>query len=230
VLIDSRYGNNTTFLKELEERKLKYLGGVAKNRKIFIKSESEVEESFRLDELAKSRSEKDFEPVILNLDKPKTVWVNIFSAVVSRLEGERSFAIVMNASTFEKATDIDYFITNVDSSIVTPAWVVTTYSQRNWVEVFYREAKGWLGLKEDRVREKTSLLRHFILVFCAYTFILWHKLTGGLQRRWANKSLHTFAEALEAFRTAMSFRFFDWLTQNKNVFAAYKESLGFVWA
>jgi hypothetical protein len=37
-------------------------------------------------------------------------------------------------------------------------------------------------------------------------------------------------EALEAFRTAMSFRFFDWLTQNRDVFAAYKASLGFVWA
>ncbi len=26
-----------------------------------------------------------------------------------------------------------------------PQWIVDTYSQRNWVEVFYREAKGWLG-------------------------------------------------------------------------------------
>ena len=57
------------------------------------------------------------------------------------------------------------------------------------------------------VREKKSLERHFILVFCAYTFILWHKLTGGLRRRWANKPLNTFPEALEAFRTAISYRF-----------------------
>ncbi|MCZ8119076.1 MAG: IS701 family transposase, partial [Microcystis sp. LE18-22.4A] len=80
------------------------------------------------------------------------------------------------------------------------------------------------------VRDKRSLLRHFILVFCAYTFILWHKLTGGLQRQWANRPLNTFVEALEAFRTAMSFRFFEWLTENRDVFAAYKGSLGFVWA
>jgi hypothetical protein len=87
------------------------------------------------------------------------------------------------------------------------------------VEVFYREVKGWLGLKEYQVRDKKSLLRHFILVFCAYTFILWHKLTGGLQRRWGNKPLKTFTEALKSFRTAMSFRFFDWLTDNRDVFA-----------
>ncbi|MBN3893793.1 MAG: hypothetical protein HWQ41_00335, partial [Nostoc sp. NOS(2021)] len=42
--------------------------------------------------------------------------------------------------------------------------------------------------------------------------------------------LNTFTEALEAFRTAMSYRFFDWLTLNRDVFAAYKASLGFIWA
>ncbi len=93
----------------------------------------------------------------------------------------------MNVSTFKDAEDIDYFITNFKPSLVTPQWIVETYSPRNWVEVFYREVKGWLGLKEYQVRGLTSLKRHFILVFCAYTFILWHKLTGGLRRRWANK-------------------------------------------
>jgi hypothetical protein len=65
---------------------------------------------------------------------------------LSQLEGTRTIAIVMNASTFDQASDVDYFITNVDSKIATPDWIVTTYAQRNWVEVFYREAKGWLGL------------------------------------------------------------------------------------
>lgn len=46
----------------------------------------------------------------------------------------------MNAPTFEESTDIDYFITNVNPNLVTSQWVVETYSQRNWVEVFYREA------------------------------------------------------------------------------------------
>ena len=230
VLIDAGYGNNTSFLKTLEEKKLKYLGGLAKNRKVIIKDESGIERETRLDEYAKSLSKESFEEILLNLDKPKTVWVVTFQAKISRLEEQKTFAIVMNANCFEEATDIDYFITNVDSSMANAEWIVKTYSQRNWVEVFYREAKGWLGLKEYQVRDKKSLLRHFILVFCAYSFILWHKLTGGLQRRWGNKPLKTFTEALEAFRTAMSFRFFDWLTDNREVFAAYKASLGFIWA
>ncbi|EGJ33042.1 DDE domain transposase [Moorena producens 3L] len=78
-------------------------------------------------------------------------------------------------------------MTNVESSIVNPEWIVQTYSQRNWIEVFYREAKGWLGLRKYQVRNKRSLLRHFLLVYCAYNFIIWHQITGGLRRQWANK-------------------------------------------
>jgi hypothetical protein len=33
----------------------------------------------------------------------------------------------------------------------TAEWIVTTYAQRNWVEVFYREAKGWLGYLNIRL-------------------------------------------------------------------------------
>jgi SRSO17 transposase len=230
VIIDAGYGNNTSFLLELEKRQLKYLGGLAKNRKVNIIQKDNNQQTIRLDELAQSLPKEAFTEIKLNLDKPKTLWVVTKEVEISCLSGKRNIAIVMNAATFSQATDIDYFITNVSSSIVTPQWIVDTYSSRNWVEVFYRQAKGWLGLKEYQVRDKGSLLRHFILVFCAYTFILWHQMTGGLRRRWANKSLNTFTEALEAFRTAMSFRFFDWLTTNRDVFAAYKASLGYIWA
>ena len=229
VLIDSGYGNNTSFLIELEKRKLNYIGGIAKNRNISINKDNKIA-SMRIDELAQSLSKEAFTEVTLNLDKQRKVWVKTLEVEISRAIGKRSVAIVMNADTFSQATDVDYFITNVHPNIVTPEWIVSTYSERNWVEVFYREVKGWLGLKEYQVRKKRSLERHFILVFCAYTFILWHKLTGGLRRRWANKPLNTFPEALEAFRTAMSFRFVEWLNQNWHVFAAYKASSGFIWA
>lgn len=203
---------------------------MAKNRKVIIDDNDNIQQKIRLDELAQSLPQEAFTEIQLNLDKPKILWVVTTEVEISGLSGKRNIAIVMNAATFSDATDIDYFITNVSSSIVTPQWIVDTYSQRNLVEVFYREAKGWLGLKEYQVRDKTSLLRHFILVFCAYTFILWHQLTGGLRRRWANKPLNTFTEAIDAFRTAMSFRFFDWLTLNLDLFASYKASLGYIWA
>jgi hypothetical protein len=55
-------------------------------------------------------------------------------------------------------------------------------------------------------------------------------ITGGLRRRWSSKPLNTFVEALEAFRTAISYRFVNWLTENMDVFVAYKASLGLIWA
>jgi hypothetical protein len=45
-----------------------------------------------------------------------------------------------------------------------------------------------------------------------------------------NEPLNTFTEALEAFRTAISFRFVLLLNENWDVFSAYKASLDFVWA
>jgi hypothetical protein len=107
--------------------------------------------------------------------------------------------------------------------------LIHIYSQRNWVEVFYREAKGWLVFKEYQVGDKRSLLHHFILVFCAYTFILGHQWTGGLRPRWSKKPLNTFTEALKAVRTAISFLFIDWSNLNPDVFPFYQASLGYIW-
>ncbi len=52
-----------------------------------------------------------------------------------------------------------------------------------------------------------------------------HKHTVGLRRRWANKPLDTFPEAKTAFRTAISYRFAQWLNQNRDVFIANRSQL-----
>jgi len=153
--------------------------------------------------LASSLPSEAFSKIQLPLEKSRTVWVATMEIELSKYTGKKVIASVMNAATYEEASDIDYLMTNVDLLTVTEEWIVKTYSQRNWVEVFYREAKGWLGLKEYQVRDKRSLKRHLILVLCAYSFILWHTKTCGLRRRWGNKPLNTFTEALEAFRTAI---------------------------
>jgi SRSO17 transposase len=227
VLIDGGYGNNSDFLNKLEEKNLKYIGGIAKNRKVKQVKDGKIEEEKRIDEIAESLPKDEFKIVELG---EKKLWVALIKVEINKLSGVKTIAIVMNANSFEQATEIDYLITNETQEKVTEEWVVKKYSQRNWIEVFYREIKGWLGLSEYQLRDKKSIMRHFILVFCAYTFIQWHRLTGGLRRRWANKPLNTFAEALKAFRTAVSYRFVRWLNENIDVFTAYKASLGFVWA
>jgi SRSO17 transposase len=113
VIVDAGYGNNTSFLLELEKRRLKYLGGLAKNRKITITHKDNIQRTIRLDELAQSLPQEDFSEIELHLDKPKKLWVVVKEIEISQLVGKRMIAIVMNAATFLEATDIDYFITNV---------------------------------------------------------------------------------------------------------------------
>lgn len=56
IIVDAGYGNNASFLLELEKRKLKYLGGLAKNRKVTVTLTDNIQQTIRLDELAQSLS------------------------------------------------------------------------------------------------------------------------------------------------------------------------------
>ncbi len=66
VLIDAAYGNNTSFLKELEKKELKYIGGIAKNRNILVKTKSKKLEKIRVDEYAEWLSAEEFKEIIIN--------------------------------------------------------------------------------------------------------------------------------------------------------------------
>ncbi|MDE5069424.1 MAG: IS701 family transposase, partial [Trichodesmium sp. St4_bin8_1] len=121
------------------------------------------------------------------------------------------------------ATEIDYLITNKSDKTVTGEWIVTTFCQRDYIQKFYRKAKGWLGLKEYQMRHKTSLIRHFILVFVAYIFIIYQQLMGSRRKGYAHKLLTNFTETLEAFLTGISDNFFCWLQENQDVVLNIKQ-------
>jgi hypothetical protein len=70
------------------------------------------------------------------------VWVATVEVEMSAFSGSRTIAIVMNAASLSEATEVEDLITNAAVTQATGKWIITTYSQRNWVEVFYREAKG----------------------------------------------------------------------------------------
>ena len=91
VLIDGGYGNNSRFLKEVEKLKLIYIGGLAKNRKASViaeKTNSEESEK-RLDEITFSLAKDNFKEVILELEKPKKVWVTTFRGKRQKATGVR---------------------------------------------------------------------------------------------------------------------------------------------
>lgn len=87
MVIDAGYGNSTSFLLELEKRRLKYLGGLAKNRKITINSSENIQLPIRLNELAGSTPPEAFTEIQLNLEQPRTVCVVTKAVKISNLEG-----------------------------------------------------------------------------------------------------------------------------------------------
>jgi len=228
VIADSFYGSSTPFLLALEERKLEYVAALKGCRNVYVELPGDKRrEKHRLDDVVKTLTAEQLTKVTLTLDKPREVWVATFSVHFPKLPGTRTVAIQLNAQSFAEATDIDYFVTNAHQDTATAAWIAQQYSNRNWIEVFYRETKGWLGLTEYQVRDKNTIYRHWIIVFLAFTFIFRQRLTGGLQARWSVKALRTFGETWRAFRHAVEFHILHWLIDNIQVFVEHRVNYGF---
>ena len=84
-----------------------------------------------------------------------------------------------------------YLYTNIPASQAAAAEIARLYTLREWIEVFYRQAKGELGWHDWQIRGATAIVRHWYLALCAYTFVLLH----GLTQEAAQKNSATFFPA-----------------------------------
>lgn len=230
ILLDAGYGNNAPLLKELESRGLKYVAAISKARNVYYEMPGDKRrEKHRIEEIAKSLAPENFQRIKLPLEEPRTVWVAAIEVYMPQMSGKRTVAIQINAATFVEASEVDYYITNQTKEIASAEWIALAYSQRNWIEVFYREAKGWLGIAEYEIRDAQSMHNHWTLVFTAHSLIQYQHLTGGL-RRWSTKPLETFHDALKAYKCAVEFLMVRWINHFPEVFAAHRTNLGLIWA
>ncbi|WP_200960966.1 IS701 family transposase [Noviherbaspirillum sp. Root189] len=53
--------------------------------------------------------------------------------------------------------------------------IVRLYGLRNWVEQSYKQTKDELGWADFMVRSDRAIRRHWILVYCAFSFCWWHE-------------------------------------------------------
>ncbi len=228
ITADSFYGNNVKFLQALEERKLEYVVALRGCRNVYVELPGDTRrEKHRLDEVAKTIAAEQLTKVVLPLDEPREVWVATFLVHFPKLTGTRKLAIQMDAPSFAEAKEVDYILTNAPQEVATATWIATEYSSRNWIEVFYRETKGWLGLTEYQVRSKGTIYRHWMIVFLAFSFITRERLTGGLRARWSSRPLHTFGETWRVFRHALEFHVLNWLKDNIYIFVEHRHKHGF---
>lgn len=160
TLFDSGYGNNGPFLEELEKRGLKYIAALPKNRNVYAQLPGEsVRNKHKLEDVVKTLTPDKFTKITLQLDKPRDVWVAVMPIHFPKLNGTRQMAIQLDAPAVEDASEISHFLTNETKEVATPAWFAESYSDRNWIEVFYRETKGWLGMT-DRISSQRQLFDH----------------------------------------------------------------------
>ena len=82
---------------------------------------------------------KKFKLFILSLEKQKKIFgEQHLQHQLHAFLNKENLKRVMNASSIEDTTKIDYFITNVEPSKVTPEWIVNSYS-------LYKLDRGFLS-------------------------------------------------------------------------------------
>ena len=61
ILMDGGYGNNSTLLGKIEEKNLKYIGVIAKNRNVLLVEENKLYSEKRIEQIASELSSDNFE-------------------------------------------------------------------------------------------------------------------------------------------------------------------------
>ena len=188
IVADSWYGSNTAFVKGLDKRSLPYVLELKWDRRVNVRLAGDIASNeHRLKEALSLLEPEDFRPARLkNADgTEREVFVAALRVKIRRLPGKRRVVVVtrcpQNPGSDE---DLRFLLTNVDQ--LRNDTVARLYALRNWVEVFYREAKDDLGAGQYQVRHMEAIVRHWQLVFVAYSLLVLLRRRGRLSR-WCEK-------------------------------------------
>jgi len=188
IVADAWYGRNAGFIKGLEERSLPYVVELQVTQRIFARLEGDIASNeHRLKEALSLLKPKDFRPVrIKSADgTEREVFAAPLKVKIKNLPGKRRVVVVTDCPQ-EPGSDEDlrFLLTNVPQ--LRNDTVAKLYALRNWVEVFYREAKCDLGAGQYQVRQLEAIVRHWQLVFVAYSLLVLLRRRGHLGR-WCQK-------------------------------------------
>ena len=188
IVADAWYGRNTGFVKGLEERSLPYVVELQVTQRIFARLEGDIASNeHRLKEALSLLEPKDFRPVRIKCadGTEREVFVGALKVKIKNLPGKRRVVVVTHCPQEPEADeDLRFLLTNVPQ--LRNDTVAKLYALRNWVEVFYREAKCELGAGQYQVRRLESIVRHWQLVFVAYSLLVLLRRRGRLGR-WCEK-------------------------------------------
>ena len=178
ALADAWHGSSPRYVKGLEAEGLEYVVAVRSNRTVFVrlpddprggeKPEHSVKEVLALFE------KEDFEWIaVKRADGSEDVRyvVGMEIKVKGLGKGKRRLVIVARRSgpsveRTVRASDLDRLDPDHVECLLTDtrlsnADVARAYALRNWVEVFYGDGKGELGLAKAQVRYEDGYARHW---------------------------------------------------------------------
>lgn len=174
VVADAWYGSSGPFLQALEDRKQTYIVAVKTNRIVYYKLPGDrARNEHRLEEVIGHLKPKDFRPVTIQLadGTEEERYVAKLKLKFKYLTGKRRVLVVAPDPKKWKMEDLTVLTTN--SIVMRDDAVVHHYRLRNWIEVFYREAKSELGAGDYQVRSLDRIVRHWMLCFVTYSLIQW---------------------------------------------------------
>jgi SRSO17 transposase len=189
VVADSFYGSATYFIGTLEERGLKYVVDIKPSMHIYHRLPGDVARNeHRLEEALALLKPQDFRPVrLVSPDgAERETRCARLDVKIKKWSGKRRVVVVTDDPIHPETDEEIRFLTTNDTSLRDET-VVRIYALRNWIEVFYREAKSDLGAGQYQVRGIEPIVRHWQMVFVAYSFVQTLRKSGCLGR-WCKKN------------------------------------------
>lgn len=174
VVADAWYGSSPNFTDYLEANNLKYIVAIKSNRNIFYKFPNDLKSSeHKISELLTLIEPEAYRPLDIHLSDGsiKTVYFVRMDLKVKGLVGKRRVIIETDRIGDWKNAEVSYFISNATE--LRDETVIRYYHRRNWIEVFYREVKDFLGADEYQVRSMDRILRHWTLCIVTYGMMQW---------------------------------------------------------
>lgn len=219
VTVDSWYGSSPKYLRALhEDIQIHYVAEIRGNRTVFVQFPGERgRPEHRAEELITLFRAHDYRRVwVRRADgTSQAMWAAGMTLRVAKLPYRQRLLVVVDDRERPDPATARLLLSN--HLRMTDAEIVQTYALRNWVEVFYAEAKDDLGFDHAEVRREARLRRHWMLVFLAHAMVQSFRLRGSLSA-WTRRKLATFDQALRCVQDLFRAEFWmTWIRQPEHV-------------
>jgi hypothetical protein len=156
--MDRWYTSNRFLQTIVKERGFEALFALKSNRKLYYDDHKVQAKVY-----AATLSEPQFEPETIGTRTYK------LHSLMAKLSSGTPGKVVVSRSWYgQKETTFFLFCTDTSMTV---RQIVETYRTRWEIETFYRNAKQLLGLSDYQLLHEEAILRHWLFVFIAYSFL-----------------------------------------------------------